>query len=217
MRRPFVSALFAAAVVVVVVSGCGFTAPAEGEGEGEAGEGEGEGEGEEGEGEGEGEGEEGEGEEGEGEGEGEVPVPDDGDSCVDPILLEEQPAHIVGSSQGYTDQYNARFLGDCTGHTSAGADTAFVINLALGDTLDVTVTPVDDTFDDVSVYVLENCIPPNESIPDACLEGADADFAGFAETLSFTSGIGGVHTYFLIVDSINDDRGYGWELDWSVR
>ena len=78
----------------------------------------------------------------------------------------------------------------CTGYSAAGNDVVYSINLAEGETFNVTELGDHDN----SMYLVTDCADPVNT----CVAGADDTYTGDPEVITYTAAAAG--TYYLIVD-----------------
>jgi len=114
-----------------------------------------------------------------------------GDSCADAPTIAVANYTDSGNTTGYTDNWGPTV----SGYGQDGEDQAYLITLAVADTINVTVTPTDTGFD-LSAYIIGNADCSNYT--PVVLAGADDGFAGDPEAFGYSAGPG---TYVIIVDS----------------
>lgn len=137
--------------------------------------------------------------------------PPPGDTCAEALVLTGASGTETIASAEFRDDVNAADVGDCTGFRTPGEDLFFTIDLATGDTLTATVTPVGDF--DVAVYVLDAC--PAGDFADVCEVGDDQGGRGEVDEVVFTNS-GAPGTFYVVVDSFFG-VSYSTTLTWSVQ
>lgn len=138
-----------------------------------------------------------------------LPKNDTCDTAIDLTTDAQKPNGVTtyGDTRMYY-QNDLEPVTSCAGpFIHDGFDAIYTVLLMTGETLTVTVTPLDF---DVSVYLLEAC-----SSSATCAKGRDAAFYGEPETLAFTALA--EKTYFLVVDSFSDTESGCYTLHASIE
>jgi hypothetical protein len=136
-----------------------------------------------------------------------------GDTCSAATALPQSVGLIEGTLDGATDDYNAADIGGCTGFSSVGPDVVYTIDLAAGETLDVSMTAEDA---DGAMYIVDACPPTGVS----CVDGSDRAGTSVTETATATNTSGGPKSYWIVVDEFvfsggTPDEGK-FDLEWSI-
>jgi len=128
------------------------------------------------------------------------------DTCADALLVSSRSPllTLVGSTCCAADDYSD---GSCTGYSSLGKDVVYQIAMAPGCRIEVTLRDGPDGRSlDRSVYLVTSCSDPRGS----CVAGSDRGITE-AESFSYQSNAGG--TYYLIVDSFENETCGDYELE----
>jgi len=112
-----------------------------------------------------------------------------GDSCADAPSITVAAYNDSGNTTGYTDNWGPTV----SGYTQDGEDQAYLINIAVPDTITVTVTP---TGFDCSTYLISDSSCSTYLAP--VLAGVDDAYTGEPETFNYAAAAG---SYVVIVDS----------------
>jgi hypothetical protein len=118
---------------------------------------------------------------------GEVPVICDSDEIV----------AVSGTVAGASADYDPGLF-SCTEVAQDGPDVVYAVSLGEGGILMAALVP-DEAFD-ASMYLVTDC----SDVPGTCVAGSDGFFEGEAESIMYTSQLGGL--YYLIVDGVS---GFG--------
>lgn len=130
------------------------------------------------------------------------------DQCAGALPIECGAIALSGSTQFATNDYSpSATTGGCTGYPAVGKDVVYILNVAGGDSLDVSYTSVADG----SIYLITDCANPTTT----CVAGADDTVAGQAETLGFTFPASGV--YYLVLDNYGTGAGGSFTLTGQLH
>ncbi len=131
------------------------------------------------------------------------------DQCAGALPIECGDINVSGSTQFATNDYTpiASGSGGCTGYAAVGKDVVYMLNVAGGDSLDVSYTSTADG----SIYLITDCGNPTTS----CVAGADDALAGQAEALTFTFPASGV--YYLVLDNYGTGAGGAFTLTGTLH
>ena len=120
-------------------------------------------------------------------------LPAQGESCANPILVDSFPYTVAGFAVDEFMNDMSLSSSSCTGYGTVGKDVVFEVALFAGQTLSASLTTPDY---DGALWVTDQC---GLDLPDdACLDGADADYSGGTETVSYTATADGI--VYVVVD-----------------
>jgi hypothetical protein len=132
-----------------------------------------------------------------------------GDICADAVDVDGEQSLTVDMSSktnAFAPQ-GAR----CLSTTPSGQDAVYAIDLAADENLDVDVDPQNSGGDPL-IYLLKDCLASSDAVNRDCPVGADNNFNGSKETLSYMSTE--QQTVYLVVDgSSRSDTTGTWKVD----
>jgi len=127
--------------------------------------------------------------------------PPAGDLCANAQTLTGTTTLTAQTLTGYSNNYSPASSGpNCTGSGAPSADRVYSVNVAMGQTLTVSVTRTSGTADHV-VYFVQGPETNCTSTIAACLAGADDQTSGAVETATWTNGTAAAVPVLVIVDA----------------
>ena len=136
-------------------------------------------------------------------------VPPVNDTCTTSILLTVGGAAVSGTTAGANGDYAAGLDAmTCTGVPQPGYDVAYRVALIAGMTYTFTLTNTDMNFDP-SISLVGPAADASACSANitTCVAGADTNFGGMGETLTYAVPAGGTGTYYVIIDSFDPEGG----------
>jgi hypothetical protein len=114
---------------------------------------------------------------------------------------------LAGDTTPYSNNYDPGTGGCSSGYPEGGNDATYVVDLQVGDVVDMTYTQLNL---DAAFYLVTDC----SNVPGSCVAGADDTVTGQPETIHYV--VPATGTYYLILDSYTTGGG-PWTLDYSFQ
>jgi len=119
------------------------------------------------------------------------------DATTDLGTFAGSALQATGDSCAGTSMYSP-LATTCTGYNAASQELVYSLIVNDGDTINVTMTPINGNGQDSAVYLLSSC---TDFDANTCLAGADATLGGDVETTSYTNSTGAAQTVYIVADA----------------